>query len=125
MKRILVVDDDPDILDAIQFVLEDAGYNVETSQKGEYAESLERQDNLPNLLILDVLLSGKDGRMICQKLKNNQKTKNIPILMISAHPNARQTVKEVGADDFLPKPFDIGVLLSKVDKSMYSSPELS
>lgn len=125
MKRILVVDDDPDILDAIQFVLEDAGYNVETSQKGEYAESLESQDNLPNLLILDVLLSGKDGRMICQKLKNSQKTKDIPILMISAHPNARQTVQEVGADDFLPKPFDISVLLSKVDKSMYASPELS
>lgn len=125
MKRILVVDDDPDILDAIQFVLEDAGYNVETSLKGEYAESLGKRDNLPNLLILDVLLSGKDGRTICQKLKNCQRTKNIPILMISAHPNAQKTVKEVGADDFLPKPFDIGVLLEKVDKSMYTPSELS
>lgn len=118
MKKILVVDDDPDILDAIQFVLEDAGYSVETSQKGEYAESLEKKNDLPNLLILDVLLSGKDGRIICQKLKQSEKTKNIPIIMISAHPSAQQTVKEVGADDFLAKPFDITMLLKKVDASL-------
>ena len=121
MKKILVVDDDPDILDAIQFVLEDAGYNVKTTQKGEYAENLHKLDSLPHLIILDVLLSGKDGRTICQKLKSQTKTKDVPIIMISAHPSAQQTVKAVGADDFLSKPFDINMLLKKVDQSIYAS----
>ncbi len=118
MKQIVVVDDDPDILDAIQFVLEDAGYNVQTSQKGEYAESLPTQKKLPDLLILDVLLSGKDGRKICQRLKSQKATKQLPILMMSAHPSVQKTVTAVGADGFLPKPFDINSLLEKVDKSM-------
>jgi DNA-binding response OmpR family regulator len=121
MKKILVVDDDPDILDAIQFVLEDAGYTVQTSLKGESAENIDKLDSMPNLLILDVLLSGKDGRTICRKLKSQAKTKNVPIIMISAHPGAQQTVKAVGANDFLSKPFDISMLLKKVDASIISA----
>lgn len=121
MKNIVVVDDDPDILEAIQLVLEDAGYQVQTSQKGEFAEQLSKQSTLPDLLILDVLLSGKDGRVICHKLKSQKQTENLPILMISAHPSARETVSAVGADGFLPKPFDIDVLLEKVHNSIQIS----
>ncbi len=121
MKKIVVVDDDPNILDAIQFVLEDAGYTVETSQKGEYAENLSSQNKLPDLLILDVLLSGKDGRKICQHLKTQKTTKRLPILMMSAHPSVQKTVNEVGADGFLPKPFDIDSLLEKVDRSIQAT----
>jgi len=115
LKKILVVDDDPDILDALQMTLEDAGYSVTTTEKGEYAENLrDTNGNLPHLIILDVLLSGRDGRTICQRLKRQENTKHIPIIMISAHPNARQSVKDVGADDFLAKPFDIDELLAMV-----------
>src|SRR6516165_4336848 len=104
VKKILVVDDDPDILDAVQIVLEFAGYEVKTTEKGEYAENLrDTNGGFPNLIILDVLLSGKDGRLICQKLKSQHDTKHIPIIMISAHPNATQSVAAVGADDFLAK----------------------
>jgi len=113
--KVLVVDDDPDILDALQLTLEDAGYEVTTSEKGEYAENLrDTERGLPDIIILDVLLSGKDGRIICQKLKSREDTKHIPILMISAHPNARQSIEAVGADDFLAKPFDVDDLLAKV-----------
>lgn len=117
-KKILVVDDDPDILDALQLTLEDAGYAVTTSEKGEYAENLPATTNgaLPDLIILDVLLSGMDGRTICQKLKGQVDTRHIPIIMISAYPNARQSVTNVGADDFLAKPFEIDALLEKVAK---------
>ena len=116
-KKILVVDDDPDILDALQLTLEDAGYVVTTTEKGEYAENLrDTNGGLPDVIILDVLLSGKDGRIICQKLKSREDTKHIPILMISAHPHAKQSVKAVGADDFVAKPFDIDELLAKVAK---------
>lgn len=121
MKKILVVDDDPDILDAIKFVLEDAGYTVSTSQKGEYAEELPKHDSLPHLVILDVLLSGKDGREICQKIKSNDRTKNLPVIMISAHPSVQQSIMDVGANAFIPKPFDISILLQKVDEHIYTS----
>ncbi|HWZ19857.1 MAG TPA: response regulator [Ktedonobacteraceae bacterium] len=115
--KILVVDDDQDILDALQFLLEFAGYEVKTTEKGEYAENLrDANDGLPNVIILDVLLSGKDGRLICKKLKSQEETKHIPIIMISAHPNARQSVAAVGADDFVAKPFDVDELLAIVAK---------
>lgn len=114
MKNILVIDDDKDILDAITFVLESDGYSVTTSEKGDYAENLIFQQHLPDLIILDVLLSGKDGRVICKKLKSQKETKSIPIIMVSAHPNAEKTVKEAGADSFLAKPFDIESLLENI-----------
>ena len=114
-KKILVVDDDPDILDALRFMLEDSGYEVKTTEKGEYAENLhDTNGGLPDVIILDVLLSGKDGRLICQKLKSQQETKHIPIIMISAHPNAKQSVTAVGADDFVAKPFDVDELVAKI-----------
>ena len=116
-KKILVVDDDPDILDALQFLFEFAGYEVKTTEKGEYAENLrDTNGGLPNAIILDVLLSGKDGRLICQKLKSQEETKHIPIIMISAHPNVAQSVAAVGADDFVAKPFDADKLLAIVEK---------
>ena len=117
VKKILVVDDDPDILDALQFMLEDAGYEVKTTEKGEYAENLhDTNSGLPDVIILDVLLSGKDGRLICQKLKSQEETQRIPIIMISAHPNAKQSVSAVGADDFMAKPFDMDELLATIAK---------
>src|SRR5437588_10273058 len=116
-KKILVVDDDPDILDALQFMLEDAGYEVKTTEKGEYAENLHNTNSeLPDVIILDVLLSGKDGRLICQKLKSQEETKRIPIIMMSAHPDAKRSVTVVGADDFLAKPYDVDDLLAKIAK---------
>jgi DNA-binding response OmpR family regulator len=118
-KHILVVDDDPDILDAIKWMLEDAGYEVQTSDKGDYAENLhDTNGGLPDLIILDVLLSGKDGRTICRLLKNRPDTQRIPIVMISAHPSAAGSVRSVGADDFVAKPFDIDDLLSTVERHL-------
>ena len=117
VKKILVVDDDPDILDALRFLLEFSGYEVKTTEKGEYAENLrDTNGGFPDLIILDVLLSGRDGRLICQRLKRQHDTQHIPIIRISAHPNAKQSVAAVGADDFLAKPFDADELLTLVGK---------
>jgi DNA-binding response OmpR family regulator len=113
---ILVVDDDPDILDALALLLEEEGYRVQTSEKGDYAESLrDGAGGLPDLIVLDVLLSGKDGRAICRKLKTQAETQGIPIVMISAHPDAERSVKEVGADAFVSKPFAIDALLTTIE----------
>lgn len=115
MKKILVIDDDPDILEAVQIILTSGGYNSEGTTKGN--EVYKRvADYKPDLIILDVLLSGNDGRIICKTLKNDVKTNHIPIIMISAHPTAKDSVKECGADSFIPKPFSITVLLDEVGK---------
>jgi DNA-binding response OmpR family regulator len=119
---ILVIDDDPDILDAIRAMLEDEGHHVQTSEKGDYAESLrDVAGGLPDLIILDVLLSGKDGRAICRKLKAHDETRHIPIIMISAHPDAERSVKNVGADAFVAKPFSIDQFLDLVNLLLVGS----
>lgn len=112
-RRILVVDDEPDILEFLQVILEEEGYAVVTSDKGEYLEQL-HNGGLPHLILLDVLLSGKDGREIVKYLKNQQETKHIPVIMFSAHPSAEETARQAGADDFLAKPFNIDVMLEKI-----------
>jgi len=112
-KQILVVDDEEDILIFLQTLLEDEGYVVTTTSKGEYVEKL-HNGGLPDLIVLDILLSGKDGRAIAKQLKSQEDTRHIPILVISAHPSAEQTAREAGAEDFLAKPFDIDALLTKI-----------
>jgi DNA-binding response OmpR family regulator len=112
-KRLLVVDDEPDILEFLQIILEEEGYEVATSDKGEYLEQL-HSGGLPDIILLDVLLSGKDGREIVKYLKSQQETKHIPVIMFSAHPSAEETARQAGADDFLAKPFEIDVLLAKI-----------
>ncbi len=114
-KKILVVDDEPDILEFVQAMLEDAGYEVVTTDKGDYLEKL-HNGGLPHLILLDVLLSGKDGREIVKYLKNREETKRIPVVMLSAHPSAESTSRVAGADEFLPKPFEMDDLLALIQK---------
>ena len=112
-KKILVVDDEPDILEFLQIIFEEEGFVVATTEKGEYLEKL-NNGGLPDLILLDMLLSGKDGREIVKSLKSREKTKHIPVIMFSAHPSAEQTALAAGADDFVEKPFDIDLLLQKI-----------
>lgn len=113
-KKILVVDDDEAIVEVIQLILEDQGYAVVTSDNGDIFDLLEKER--PDLILLDVLLSGHDGREIARLLKKDVTKKHIPILMISAHPTAAATASDSGADAFLSKPFEIKDLLSLVSK---------
>jgi DNA-binding response OmpR family regulator len=114
MKKVLVIDDDLDILEAVQMILESGGYDCDITTKGD--ETYKKiAEYTPDLIILDVLLSGNDGRRICENLKKDDKTKDIPIIMISAHPSAKNSVKQCGADSFIAKPFSIKVLLSEVE----------
>ncbi len=112
-KKILVVDDEQDILDFLQIILEEEGYVVITTDKGEYLEKL-HNGGLPDVILLDMLLSGKDGREIVKYLKNQQETKHIPVVMFSAHPSAEESARRAGADDFVAKPFEIDLLLDKI-----------
>jgi DNA-binding response OmpR family regulator len=115
---ILVADDDPAILDATSMILEDEGYNVLTSSNGNTV--MDSKKNLPDLLLLDIWMSGKDGREICRQIKSTEQTKHIPVIMISANRDTEKIAKEVGAEDFITKPFDIDELLMKVDRHIKS-----
>ena len=112
-NKILVVDDDEGILEALNIMLDAAGYEVELSEDGEALGKI-GASNVPDLILLDVLLSGKDGRDLCRVLKANDDTKNIPVIMISAHPGAEESVKQCGADGFVAKPFEVEDLLNRI-----------
>jgi DNA-binding response OmpR family regulator len=112
-KKILVIDDEPDILEFLKDLLEEEGYTVVTIDKADYEEKL-YAGSLPDLILLDLLLSGKDGRTIVKQLKSQEDTKHIPVIMFSAHPDAEETTRAAGADDFLAKPFELDELLEKV-----------
>jgi DNA-binding response OmpR family regulator len=107
---ILVVDDDAAILEAIQITLELEGYVVMTAKDAKAA--LETAYHVkPKLVVLDVRIAGDDGRDVAKQLKRSPQTADIPIIMMSAHPNVQESVLEAGADNFMPKPFNIKDLL--------------
>jgi len=114
-KKIFVVDDEPDILEFLQDLLEGEGYTVAITDNAEYIEKL-HADGLPDLILIDVLLSGKDGREIIMYLKSQEATRHIPVIMFSAHPSAEKTASAAGADDFLAKPFELDEVLAKIAK---------
>ncbi len=115
-KTILVADDDPAILDSIQIILEDEGYNVITTVDGETVGKMFEEQ--PDLLLLDIWMSGQDGRDICKALKSQDTTRHIPIIMISANKDTEEMAKISGANDFLSKPFELDDLLKKVKQHL-------
>ncbi|GCE26803.1 hypothetical protein KDA_22870 [Dictyobacter alpinus] len=117
--HILVVDDDEGIVEVIQIVLEGEGYIVRTATNKN--DLLDLASNLPDLILLDVLLSGDDGRDICKSLKSDQATRHIPVIMLSAHSDASKVADAGGADDFLEKPFDVDALIDTVARHLSPS----
>lgn len=110
---ILVVDDDQDIGAMLKMMLEYKGYTVTLlSNAAQTEQVLSKQ--MTEVIILDMLIAGFNGTDICRSLRLNPLYTHIPILMISALPDARKTCIEAGADDFISKPFDIDELLTKV-----------
>ena len=114
IKRILVADDDPAIVESVKMLLEDEGYDVETTVNG--GTVTDARVELPDVILLDIWMSGQDGRTICQTLKSGASTKDIPVIMISANRDARELARAAGADDFIAKPFDADFLLEKIAK---------
>lgn len=116
-KRILVIDDDETILDVVKIVLQEAGFSVTTAVNSKAIVRITSQ-NKPDLILLDVLLSGEDGTEVCKVLKADKKTQGIPVIMLSAHSNASKVSKACGADGFLAKPFDIDDLIKNVKQML-------
>lgn len=117
-KKILAVDDDNDILDVIRIILEDEGYEVYTLANGKMVFDLVTE-TAPDLILLDVMLGGLDGRDICRALKEHDTYKKIPVVMISASHNLNNLLLMPGApNNFLAKPFDINRLVDMVKSEL-------
>jgi two-component system, OmpR family, alkaline phosphatase synthesis response regulator PhoP len=114
-EQILVVDDEEDILDLVQYNLNKNGYQVTCVTTGEDALKVARKEN-PDLVILDLMLPGVDGLEVCKILKNDANTKSIPIIMLTAKGEETDVVAglELGADDYIPKPFSPRILLARI-----------
>ncbi len=111
-KKILVADDDPGIVDAMQILLEDQGFTVLTTLNGENVPGMCVQK--PDLIFLDIWMSGVDGNVICKQLKASEENKNIPVIMFSANRDTREIALQCGANGFLAKPFEIKDLMRLV-----------
>jgi DNA-binding response OmpR family regulator len=118
MQTILVVDDDKDILEVLQYILEDSGYKVDTLSDGHFLFDHIKQ-HTPDLILLDIMLGNMDGRELCKTVKNKEETHDIPVILISASHTISDPFHENGApDDFIAKPFDITVLLNSIERQL-------
>ncbi|MFP4030340.1 MAG: response regulator [Desulfococcaceae bacterium] len=114
-ERILVVDDEEDILELVRYNLSGEGYEVVTAITGEEALDLARSVEL-DLMVLDLMLPGIDGLDVARILKEDSRTRNIPIVMLTAKGEEADVVRglELGADDYLTKPFSPRILNARV-----------
>ena len=124
-KNILVVEDDPDIRELISFNLKNEGHQVFEAKNGESGIKKARK-NLPDLILLDLMLPGIHGLDVCRIIKSDQETKDISIIMVSALGQEENIVEglENGADDYITKPFSIKVLLARVNALLRRSLEV-
>lgn len=114
-KRILLVDDEEDLRKMLKFRLEAVNYDVSEAADGQ--EGLDKARSLnPDLIILDLMLPKIDGFKICRMLKFDEKYKHIPVIMFTARAQEKDKKigKEMGADAYITKPFEPGVLLGKI-----------
>ena len=115
MKKIAVIEDDSDLYSLLQYYLEKEGFTMVGSKTGKGALDLCRLER-PDLVILDIMPPGITGLDLCRKLKGNAQLSSIPIIIISAKSEELDVVLglELGADDYVAKPFSVKVLFSRI-----------
>lgn len=114
-ETVLIVDDESDILELVRYNLTKEGYKTDVAQTGE--EALSKADALvPDVIVLDLMLPGVDGLETCRRLKASEKTKDIPVVMLTAKTEDSDVVSglELGADDYVTKPFSPKVLVARI-----------
>ncbi|MBE0616201.1 MAG: response regulator [Burkholderiales bacterium] len=116
-KKILIVDDEPNIVTALEYLLQRSGYEVLVARDGEAALKLVDQ-HLPNLVLLDVMISVKSGYEVCQRMRERADWQHIKIIMLSAKGREAEVSKglSLGADLYVTKPFSNKELVAKIDE---------
>ncbi len=112
MQNILVIDDDPDIGLMIKSLMEYKGYAVSVLESSAQANKILKNNSI-DLVILDMLLSGENGIDVIAGFKNDNTIAHIPVMMMSAHPDAKRFCLQAGADDYISKPFEMQDIISK------------
>jgi two-component system phosphate regulon response regulator PhoB len=122
-RTILVIEDEPDILDVIDFNLRREGFDVVPSGDGDQGLRL-AQESIPDLILLDLMLPGRDGLEICRRLRADIATRAIPIIMVTAKGDEGDIVLGlgIGADDYITKPFSVREMLARVKTVMRRGP---
>lgn len=115
--KILIVDDEPNILLSLDFLIRKAGHEVYIARNGAEALAL-IEDKIPEVIILDIMMPDVDGYQICMKVKQNEKTAHIKVIFLSAKTkeNEIQYGLDLGADAYMTKPFSTRALMQKVDE---------
>lgn len=103
--KIVIIEDNPDILDIVDFILKDEGYEVFSYTDGTIINDLGNIN--PDIILLDEILPTNRGSELCKQLKNNPQYKDIPVILVSTIPHLRALAESCGADSYLEKPFDI------------------
>jgi DNA-binding response OmpR family regulator len=119
-KIVYIADDDRAIVEALVFMLTMAGYAVDSAYDASVVEKIDKLP--PDLLLLDIWMSGTNGADICKTLRKRKSTRHIPIIMISANSDTRMIAQTCGADDYVPKPFEVDELLAKIKNLIEKRP---
>lgn len=114
LKKIIVVDDSPAILDSVKMMLNMEGFEVSNYERGSDMFNSLTTSTKPDVILMDMWLSGEDGRDICKQIKEHQDFSDIPVVIMSASRGLGDTAIESGAIDFIPKPFDLGEIVEKI-----------
>lgn len=118
MNRILVVEDDPDVLEVIQLILEANNYKVFPLMTGRPIFKIIDEFN-PDLILMDIRLDGMDGRVIFKEIRTREKTAHLPVILTSGGFSEDYIMREqLLADDYLEKPFEMSALLKKLEKHL-------
>lgn len=115
MIKILIVDDSEDLLYFLPMLLEKRGYEVDTAISKKELISKLISVPLPDIIMLDVILSGEDGRKVCDELKGNSSFKHIPIILTSGSVELLENYVQWRADDIIEKPFDVQSIIDKIN----------
>jgi DNA-binding response OmpR family regulator len=120
-KKILIVDDDPDLVEAVTMILESKNYEVAAAYGGIEGLQKAKSEN-PDLIVLDVMMPDKDGYVVCKELKADPKLKKIPVLLLTAVVSKIATTRytqqmglETEADDYIDKPVEPDVLVKRIE----------
>jgi len=118
-KRILVVDDEPNIVLSLEFLMKQAGFDVVTATDGEEALR-EVESNIPDLILLDVMMPKLDGYAVCQTIRTKDEYESVKIIMLTAKGRdiEREKGLSLGADDYVTKPFSTQEVVEKVQQML-------
>jgi DNA-binding response OmpR family regulator len=114
--KILIIDDEADITETLSFMLQARNFDVITANSGQEGLDKVKKDH-PDLILLDIMMPEMDGYKVCNKLKQDKETKNLPIIMLTAKGEADSVIKyyNSGANDYVVKPFSLSTLISRIN----------